>query len=239
MAMGAHNALLLMVIALGAALVSACSADDPDQAERRTGSDTMAALPVPDAGRGGVTGMPDLPGPGAIGTPAPGHDREIDDLQAGLDGTPEEHDAISGDLHREDQPIDAYGAQHAPEEPGADEAVATVREYYAALDSGSFARAYRSWSDGGAATGQSPQQFADSFADMAAQSVEFMTPGRIDAAAGSRYIEVPVMIEATRRDGRVHRYAGAYTLRRSVADDANAEQRAWRIVSADLREVRP
>jgi len=31
---------------------------------------------------------------------------------------------------------------------------------------------------------------------------------------------------------------GAYTLRRAVVDGAGAEQRAWRIASADLREVK-
>ena len=241
MAIRARSAPLLVMIALGGALVTACSAQDADQAARTTGSTRMAAaLPVPAAARGGVTGMPDLPGPGAVGTPVPDQGREIEYLQdsaAEFDGTPEEHDATSRDMLRAEQSIDE--ASDASEEPGAHEAVATLREYYAALDSGSFARAYRSWSDGGAATGQSLQQFADSFAGMAEQSVEFMTPGRIDAAAGSRYIEVPVMIEATRRDGRVHRYAGAYTLRRAIADDANAGQRAWRIISADLREVRP
>ena len=240
--MPARGSILLVTIIVGGALLTACSAQDTDQTERRTGSTKMAELPVPDAGRGGVTGMPDLPGPGAIGTPDPDQGRETVDPQdsaADLDGLPEEHDAISRNMHRADQSIDVYEPPDAPEEPGANEAVATVREYYAALDSGSFARAYRSWSGGGAATGQSPQQFADSFAGTAAQSVEFMTPGRIDAAAGSHYIEVPVMIEATRRDGSVQRYAGAYTLRRAVADGASAEQSAWRIVSADLREVRP
>ena len=73
----------------------------------------------------------------------------------------------------------------------------------------------------------------------ASVSAEVGEPGRVDAAAGSRYIEIPVSITATRRDGSVHRYAGAYTLRRAVVDGASADQRAWRIASADLREVRP
>ena len=60
------------------------------------------------------------------------------------------------------------------------------------------------------------------------------TPGRLDAAAGSRYVEVPVTVEAAQRDGSVRRYAGSYTLRRAVVDGATAEQRAWRIASANL-----
>ena len=242
MAVLTRSSLLLATMIAGGALLTACGAQDAEQAGQHTGVTKMAALPAPDAGRGGVTGMPDLPGPGAIGAPDPDPGREmqhLQDSQGDLARTPDEHDAMSSDMHGADQPMVDYEAPDAAQEPGAKEAVATVREYYAALDSGSFARAYRAWSGGGAATGQSPQQFADSFAGTATQSVEFLTPGRIDAAAGSRYIEVPVTIEATGRDGSVHRYAGAYTLRRAVADGVSAEQSAWRIVSADLREVRP
>ncbi|MBA3487878.1 MAG: hypothetical protein H0T88_11945 [Lysobacter sp.] len=125
------------------------------------------------------------------------------------------------------------------DEPGASEAAAVVVQYYAALDNGDFAQAFRLWSDGGAASGRSPQQFADSFSGTASRTVEILEPGRINAAAGSRYIEVPVAIQESRRDGSVLRQVGTYTLRRAVADGADAERRAWRISSADLREVRP
>ena len=62
-------------------------------------------------------------------------------------------------------------------------------------------------------------------------------PARVDGAMGSRYIEVPGAVEAPARDGTVRRYVGAYTLRRSVVDGATPEQRAWRLASADLREL--
>ena len=63
-------------------------------------------------------------------------------------------------------------------------------------------------------------------------------PINADAGAGQRYIQVPVALTATRVDGSVHRYAGTYTLHRTVVDGATDEQRAWRIASADLREVK-
>ena len=63
------------------------------------------------------------------------------------------------------------------------------------------------------------------------------SPGRIEGAAGSRYVTVPVTIQASHQDGSNHRYAGTYTLRRAVVDGASEEQRAWRIESADLREL--
>ncbi|MGH8078899.1 MAG: hypothetical protein ACREPE_16495, partial [Lysobacter sp.] len=93
--------------------------------------------------------------------------------------------------------------------------------------------------DGGRATGQSPQQFANGFADTSGVSVEVMAPGRVDAAAGSRHIEVPVALTATQDDGSQRKYVGAYMLRRAVVDGATPEQRSWRIASADLREVQP
>src|SRR3546814_19953437 len=64
-------------------------------------------------------------------------------------------------------------------------------------------------------------------------------PGRVDPGAGQRYIQIPVGITATTSDGSVRRYAGTYTLHRTVVDGATAEQRAWRIASADLRAVKP
>lgn len=240
--MHARRAIATVMILVAGALVAACGAQDAERAKRRTDGSDTAALPVPDPGRGGVTGMPDRPGPGAIGTPDP-----YQVLPPGEALTSHGHLDDPGNLPHDEGPdpgaIPGEGAAIEPQafsgEATAQEAVAVVSEYYAALDNGDFAQAYRLWSHDGAASGQSLQQFADSFGGAASRRVELMTPGRIDAAAGSRYIEVPLAIEETGRDGRVHRYAGAYTLRRAVVDGASPEQRAWRISSADLREVRP
>ena len=46
-------------------------------------------------------------------------------------------------------------------------------------------------------------------------------------------------LAATQDDGSQRKYVGAYTLRRAVVEGATPEQRAWRIASADLREVQP
>jgi hypothetical protein len=136
-------------------------------------------------------------------------------------------------------PEAAPGGEAAAAEPTVDDALAVVRDYYGAINSGDFGRAYALWSDGGNASGQSPQQFAAGFADTTGISVDMQPPGNVGAAAGSRYVEVPVTLVATQRDGSQRRYVGAYTLRRSMVDGATPEQRAWRIGSADLREVQP
>src|SRR3970040_33589 len=95
--------ILLVAIVGGALLGGACSPQDADMAERRPGATETAALPVPDARRGGVGGLHAQPGRGAIGTPEPAPGPEIDDLldsAAGLPGTPD--DATRRELHRAD-----------------------------------------------------------------------------------------------------------------------------------------
>ena len=129
-------------------------------------------------------------------------------------------------------------ASIAPE-PSAADAVAVVREYYAAIGSGEHARAYALWSDGGRSSGRTPQQFAAGFAGTRAVRVQPGEPGIVEGAAGSRYVEVPVSVTTTYADGREQRYVGAYVLRRAAADGASAGQRAWRIASAELREYQP
>src|SRR3546814_2145921 len=105
----------------------------------------------------------------------------------------------------------------------------TLFPYTTLFRSGSYARAYALWSDGGRASKQTPQQFADGFADTAQVVATLGEPGRVDPGAGQRYIQIPVGITATTSDGSVRRYAGTYTLHRTVVDGATAEQRAWRI----------
>ncbi|ATE71038.1 hypothetical protein [Lysobacter capsici] len=202
------------------------------------------SLPTPEgASRGGVTGMPDRPGPGQIGLPevdpnAPPALDENGNPIAPVEPTDPAALPVDGTLPIA-APADPNAPPATPAEPSAEDAVAVIRDYYAAINGKNFERAYALWSDGGRASGQTPQQFADGFAETAGVSVEVMPPGRTDAGAGQRYIEVPVAIASTQRDGSQHKYVGAYTLRRAVVDGASDAQRAWRIGSADIREVKP
>lgn len=193
-------------------------------------------LPAPAAASGAVTGNSSVGAQGdpvSLGEgPAPQAPR-LEDMP--LDANPEVGlgPALGADglpLPPDEQPAT---------EPDADDAIAAVRDYYAAINARSYGRAYALWSGGGGASGQSPQQFAEGFASTEGVSVELQSPGPVDAGAGQRYIQVPVSVAATQRDGSVRRYAGSYTLRRSVVDGSTSEQRAWRIQSADLREVQP
>jgi hypothetical protein len=231
--------------------LSACGGDR--SAGNGGASDADANLPKPETVGGSVTGMPDTPGPGQVGPPpanaaTDGLPPDTPIASDGSLGMPTADGSATGaaepafpgsaDSGNPEAGDAATGTPAAQAEPTPQDAVAVVRDYYAAIDARQYARAYALWSGGGNASGQTPQQFAGGFADTAQVAVETDAPGRIDAAAGSRYIEVPVVIRTTHADGSVHRYAGAYVLRRAVVDGASAEQRAWRIASADLREVK-
>lgn len=211
---------LLLSVAL---LASACGKDDNRGAV--AGNNPGEQLPAPAGASGGVTGMPDRPGPGPVGPPV------AEQPQVALDenGNP---------LLPEATPEGAIPEDGAVGEPTPQDAVAVVRDYYGAINSGDFDRAYALWSDGGRSSGQSLQQFAAGFTETTGVSVDIQPPDHVDAAAGSRYIEVPVALVATQRDGSQLRFVGAYTLRRAVVDGATPEQRQWRIGSADLRQVR-
>jgi hypothetical protein len=116
-------------------------------------------------------------------------------------------------------------------------ATAVVRDYYAAIGARRYHDAYALWASGGAASMKSFEAFADGFARTDSVAVSLGAPGPIEGAAGSRYVDVPVEIVALQSDGTRQRFAGTYTLRRSVVDGATPEQRSWRIYSAHIRRV--
>lgn len=243
---------LLTAAALAAAL-AACGGKDAAAGGDGTAAGEAAALPVPEGGgRGGITGMPEAGQPGPAGAPAA--EAQLDENGNPL--PPADPAALPADpaavaatdpavpVPASADPANADAAANPPAdgaatEPTAEDAVAVVRDYYAAINSRNYGRAYALWSDGGRASGQDAQQFANGFAQTAGVSVELAPAGRVDAGAGQRHIEVPVSITATQRDGSQRRYVGGYILRRTVVDGASAEQRAWRIASADIRELKP
>ena len=196
-------------------------------------------LPKPEPGAGSVTGLP--------GSRA-GAAADIDLARGAADDSPES-DAEDTGMGIDMEPVEEIeavaeagdGNESAPppgaaEPPGAD-AAAVVRNYYGAIAGGQYDRAYRFWSDGGRSSGQTEDEFEAGFAQTAAVTVQTGAPGRVEGAAGSRYVTIPVTINAVDDEGDAHRYQGTYTLRRAVVDGASAEQRDWRIESADLREV--
>jgi len=125
----------------------------------------------------------------------------------------------------------------ATDSTSVDAAAAVIREYYGAIQARDYRRAYRLWEGGGAASGQTYERFAVGFAGTARVAVALGKPGRMDAAAGSRYVEIPVTIRAVTRGGGEQVFEGSYVLRRSVVDGATEAQRRWHIYSAKIRAV--
>lgn len=116
---------------------------------------------------------------------------------------------------------------------------AVVRRYYAAINRGDHRSAYRLWSGGGRASGQSYEAFVRGFARTARTKVIAGAPTDGDAGAGSVFVAIPVRIDATLKDGRQQRFAGRYVLRRvNDVPGATPEQLSWRLASAKLREIR-
>ncbi len=215
----------LAVIAL-----AACTAEHAPGSVDRSADGSMpgAALPTPAVAEGdSITGMPDAP---PDGSPVP--------LDAAASPVPIDEGAPPADAIAETEiPTDTPAPPMPATEPGTDAAVQVIRDYYAAINRRDYATAYRLWRGGGNASGQSLAQFTRGFQDTSGVSLQIGAPGRIDAGAGQRHVEVPISLVARHHDGRESRFRGSYVLQRTVVDGATLDQREWRIASARLGEV--
>jgi len=133
-------------------------------------------------------------------------------------------------------------AATAPDEAGVpgttpEEAADVIRRYYSAIAGRDFTAAYRLWSNNGAASGQSLDEFRRGYAGTARVQADVGAPTGVEGAAGSVYVKVPVVVRAVTERGEAQHFAGTYTLRRSNVDGARAEQRAWRIYDAAISAV--
>lgn len=134
--------------------------------------------------------------------------------------------------------VSAYGegaARSAADTPAEESPADVVRRYYQAIAAKNYDDAYALWSNRGKASGQSAREFARGFAQTARVHVTVTDSVRLEGAAGSQYATVPVFVDAVQNDDRTQHFSGTYTLRRSMVDGATAEQRQWRIESADLQ----
>lgn len=116
-------------------------------------------------------------------------------------------------------------------------AVAWIQDYYRAINEHRYSDAFAHWERGGLASRKTFDEFRRGYEETERVEVTVGTPGPIGAAAGSRYIEVPVRIAAQTHDGTQQNYSGSYTLRLSVVDGATPEQRSWHIYSAAVRPL--
>ncbi|QIR36332.1 hypothetical protein HCG51_05880 [Tolypothrix sp. PCC 7910] len=118
------------------------------------------------------------------------------------------------------------------------EAVQVIRDYYSAIAIRDYKQAYSTWSGDGAASQQSFEQFQQGFANTASVAVEVGEPGKLEGAAGSLYINIPVTVTAVTADGTPQRFRGNYVLRRvNNVPGSTPEQRQWHIDSAKLTKA--
>ena len=118
-----------------------------------------------------------------------------------------------------------------------EDAVQLIRNYYRWINQKKYAGAFGIWEkreDGNSVNGQSFEKFKNGFSDTASVIVDIGEPGEVEGAAGSNYIEIPVVISAVAKSGQKQKFVGTYAMRSSnVADD-----RSWYIYSAKVRKVK-
>jgi hypothetical protein len=119
-----------------------------------------------------------------------------------------------------------------------DSAVAVLRQYYTAIGERDFARAFALWGSSGPPGDPPLSKFAAGYATTDSVRLSIGAPGRVEGAAGSRYIDLPVTVHAYSRDGAMAEYAGSYTLRRTVVTGAPPSDRRWHLYAAKLVESR-
>ena len=119
--------------------------------------------------------------------------------------------------------------------PGPQDAVAVIAQYYVDIDAKRYRDAYQMWGDGGKASGKSFDEFAKGFRETSTVRALPGMPGRIEGAAGSRYVTIPVIVNAQTRSGTMQHFEGSYDLRYTVVDGATSEQRTWHIYAAHMK----
>ena len=141
-------------------------------------------------------------------------------------------------------PTTTAGASETPTpgegytEPTAEDAVTVLDQYFTAIGTGDYKTAYALWRNEGEASGQTYEEFAAGFDKTASISWDIGEPGRIDAGAGQRYIEIPVTITARTTDGGTQHFEGSYVLHHTAnIPGATSEQLQWRIDSADMSQT--
>jgi hypothetical protein len=113
-------------------------------------------------------------------------------------------------------------------------AEAVVRAYYAAINNRDYQRAYAAWAGDGPPGRPTLQAFAAGFAGTDSVRVVLGAPGRIEGAAGSRYVTIPVRVRAFEHGRGPREYVGGYTVRRTVIPGSDAASQRWHLYSANL-----
>lgn len=123
-------------------------------------------------------------------------------------------------------PDDPRPVSEAPIRPESAQGAANIAQtYFALLEARDVAAAARLRTD----------QAREDLSDYAAYHAQVGAPGQVGAAAGSLYVEVPIVIYGRKRSGsEVHRSGRAILRRANDVPGATPEQRRWRIYRLEL-----
>lgn len=139
-----------------------------------------------------------------------------------------------GNATQTESPKGEPAAEPAAEGRSAEDAAEVLRAYYALIEEGKFAEAWKLREPGAGAGPADAEAFARSFDPYAEYRATVGTPGPISGAAGSLYVDVPVQIYGRMKDGRPFSSTGTITLRRvNDVPGSTEEQRRWRIQGRD------
>ena len=128
-------------------------------------------------------------------------------------------------------PDDRTPLSEAPfSDKSAQGAAQVVQRYFALVEERKYGAARLLWDRGGDASGKSKADFAADFGRYRDYHAEIGAPGRMEGAAGSSYVEVPVQLYGHLKDGTPFRRPAKVTLRRvNDVPGSTAEQRRWHI----------
>jgi hypothetical protein len=134
-------------------------------------------------------------------------------------------------------PDDRSPVSEGPFTPDSAQGGATVvQTFFALLEAGKTADAMKLWKADGAAV----PDLETGLREYRVYRARSGAPGQIEAAAGFVYLEVPVQIFGRLNDGTEFNKLGAVRLSRpNQASNAAAEDRAWRIVATEPRDLLP
>lgn len=158
------------------------------------------------------------PGPTRSGEPATSRAPHERPAPGTLGGLSDDRTPVS------EAPFDKTSAQGAAQ---------IVQTYLALIEAGKYRQAWALWSNDGKTSGKTADAFAESFSRYAEYHAEIGAPGRIEGAAGSLYVDVPVVAYGRLTSGAAFNRKGTVTLRRcNDVPGCTAEQREWRISAA-------
>lgn len=158
---------------------------------------------------------------------APAHAAPLPPPAPGDEPLPPENAAATTNGSLPEGPIDPNSGQGAAQ---------VLQTYFALVEQGNYREAHRLWGNEGDASGMDESSFVASFGAYEAYHAEIGAPGEPEGAAGSSYVEVPVMIYG-RRGGQPFRTPGSVTLRRvNDVPGSSPAQRRWHIERIQLRQ---